>query len=147
MGKKIAIFIAIVISIIALITYNFINYKSTILKADDVNKEFLKFNGIELSAQDVISLFNKACNYNNKNNVKKDNKGYYIENDENSLKINLKLRLSKDLYPMEMILKNGFDNFLKYYSEAKFRCSDVKLHEGTQLVSYMLIEEQSSFQN
>ena len=49
---------------------------------DDYKDKIDIFNGIELSAQDVISLFNKACNYNDKNNIEKDKKGYYIENDE-----------------------------------------------------------------
>ena len=56
---------------------------------------------------EVISLINKATNENIINEVEKDEKGFFIENETNSIKLYIKLLYDNNLttYPMETITK------------------------------------------
>ena len=45
------------------------------------------------------------------------------------------------IYQMETFYKNGMQNFMKYYSNIKFKCIDIKYHESTKKVKYMLFEQ------
>ena len=79
---------------------------------------------------------------NEKNEVSKNKKGIYIENDTNSIKIEIKITDNDNIYNMETIYNNGTQNFLQYYGEIKFKCVDIKYHTETNKVKYMLFEQE-----
>lgn len=72
-------------------------------------------NGKTLYGADILSMINKAIDNNETNKIEKNENGLYIENDENSLKIELTL-LSTDekgetkevKYQMETLEKARF---------------------------------------
>ncbi len=42
---------------------------------------------------------------------------------------------------MESIYNLGIEEFVKYYSKRKFKCTDIKYHNKTKNISYLKFEE------
>lgn len=133
----------IIISCIVLIN---INSKSnrTIKKQ---NKEYEQYIEKEIYGTDVVTLINKAISSNENNNVPKDNKGIYISNNENSIKIDLIMITNEEkekttTYKMEAIYKVGIEGFIKNFNTAKFKCSKVEYHKLTGKIAYIEITQQ-----
>ena len=73
--------------------------------------------------------------------IEKDKKNYYIENDENSLKIEIKLLLTNKTYSMEEFYNNDITRFVQNFSLAKFKCSNIEYHKKTGKISRIMFEE------
>ena len=88
-----------------------------------------------------MTLMNKASNDNEKNNVEKDAEGMYIENDTNSIKIEVKFLEADTTVRMEKIQSLGEDQFLKNYRSMSFSCTKKEYHEKTNQIKYLLFEQ------
>ena len=139
--KKFIIFFAVSIIIICIIYYIFINYKANYNVAKISNLEFENYLNKELYGTDVSTLINRAVDNNEKNSVQKNNKGIYLNNDKNSINIEIKMKDDDSTYKMEMFYKNGIQNFIKYYGNIKFKCTKIEYHQVTKKVKYMLFEQ------
>ena len=89
----------------------------------------------------MTSIINKAINNNEKNGVEKDEQGYYISNDENSINIDILIIDNDTTYKMETFYNAGIEQFVQYYGDIKFKCSNIEYHENTGRVRYMLFEQ------
>lgn len=125
--KKIAIFFFIVIVIIVGISYTYLNYKSNYYEAKRENNQFESYYNQEFYGAEVATIINKAIDNNLTNQVQKDNKGKYIENDTNSIKIDIKMLDNDTTYEMETLYTGGMDKFVQYYNEIKFKCTRNRL--------------------
>ena len=125
--KKIAIFFFIVIVIIVGISYTYLNYKSNYYEAKRENNQFESYYNQEFYGAEVATIINKAIDNNLTNQVQKDNKGKYIENDTNSIKIDIKMLDNDTTYDMETLYTGGMDKFVQYYNEIKFKCTRNRL--------------------
>ena len=139
--KKFIIFFAVSIIIICIISYIFINYKANYNVAKISNLEFENYLNKELYGTDVSTLINRAVDNNEKNSVQKNNKGIYLNNDKNSINIEIKMKDDDSTYKMEMFYKNGIQNFIKYYGNIKFKCTKIEYHQVTKKVKYILFEQ------
>lgn len=45
------------------------------------------------------------------------------------------------VYKMEKFYNDGIKNFITYYGNIKFKCTDIKYHSATNQVKYMLFEQ------
>ena len=88
-----------------------------------------------------MTLMNKASNDNEKNNVEKDAEGMYIENDTNSIKIEVKFLEADIIVSMEKIQSLGEEQFLKNYRSMSFSCTKKEYHEKTKQIKYLLFEQ------
>ena len=72
------------------------------------NQEYEKYLNKEIFGTDVTTIINKAMDSNQKKGIEKDEKGFFIENDENSIKIELIMlnEGEKVTYQMETIRKS-----------------------------------------
>ena len=122
--KKIAIFFLIIIIIIVGISYMYLNYKVKYNEAQKANMEFESYYDQNIMGTDLTTVINKAVDNNKINEVKQDNKGRYINNDENSINIDIKM------------LK-----FVQYYGTIQFKCTKIDYHKTTNKVKYMLFEQ------
>lgn len=138
--KKMIIFFAIVIIIICIIFGLYINYKANYNRAKKQNLEFEKYYKKEIYGTDLATIINRAVNSNEKNKVQKNNKGIYQNNEENSINIEIKMLDNDSIYKMETIYKGGIQNFVKYYSNIKFKCMKIEYH-NTNKVKYMFFEQ------
>lgn len=101
--KKIAIFFLIIIIIVVGMSYIYLNYKANYYEAKKENNQFESYYNQEFYGADVVTLINKAVDNNLANNVQRDKKGKYIENETNSIKIDLKMLDNDKTYDMETI--------------------------------------------
>lgn len=142
--KKIVIFFGIIIIIICGISYIFLNYKANYNMSKKANLEFENYLNEEIYGTDLSTVINRAVDSNEKNEVEKNNKGIYLDNGKNSISIEVKMIDNDSIYQMETFYKNGMQNFLNYYSNIKFKCTNIKYHESTKKVKYMLFEQITS---
>lgn len=139
--KKFIVFLVIVVIIVCIIAYMYLNYIATRNTAITENMPYETYLNREIFGSDLASIINKAVNDNNKNNVEKDDNGLYKENDKNSIKIQVKITDNDTTYDMETFYNGGMDNFIKYYNQIKFKCTNVEYHKNTNKIKYMLFEQ------
>ena len=142
--KKLLIFFAIVVIIVCVVSYVFLNYKANYNTSKKANLEFENYLNEEIYGTDLSTVINRAIDSNEKNAVEKNNKGIYLNNDKNSISIEVKMNDNDSIYQMETFYKNGMQNFLNYYGNIKFKCTDIKYHKTTNKVKYMLFEQISN---
>jgi len=141
--KKIAMFFAIVIFIVCGIFYFFLNYKVNYNTSRKANLQFEKYLNEEVQGTDLATVINRAIDSNLKNNVEKNNKGIFQNNNKDSISIEIKITDNDSIYQMETLYNSNLENFMKYYGKIKFKCVDIKYHETTNKVKYLLFEQVS----
>lgn len=139
--KKLAIFFLIVIIIVVGISYLYLNYKANYYTTKRENEQFVSYDGQEIYGNELTTIINKAVDNNQKNEIQKDKKGKYINNDNNSIQIEIKMLDNDKVYSMETFYEGGMDKFIQYYSEIKFKCTKIEYHTVTNRVKYMLFEQ------
>jgi len=140
--KRIAIFLTIVILIVASVAYMFINYQIKNANLKKLNEPYVNIYNKEINGSEVATLINRAIDNNKKNNVEKNEEGIYINNGENS--INIEFSMLDDpfkVYNMETFYKNDVMEFAHYYSDVLFKCTNIQYHQKTGRVSYLYIEQ------
>ena len=107
------------------------------------NAEFEDYKDKEVYGLTVGTLINKAVDKNTKNKVEKDDKGNFIQNDENSIEIELHMIENDKDYElqMEQIYNAGTEQFVQYYGNIKFKCSKIEYHKKTGKIKYILFEQ------
>lgn len=140
--KKLAIFFLIIIIIIVGISYMYLNYKANFNQAKRENMQFESYYNQEIYGTELATLINKAIDNNKINEVQKDNKGKYIDNETNSINIDIKmLDDNGTIYNIEKIYNGGTSKFVQYYSQIKFKCTKIQYHEKTNKIKYLLFEQ------
>lgn len=140
--KKILAFIIIAVAIVlTVIIYKYKTLENSAKQIQQLNTEFENFSSGEIMGTSIITLINKSTDLNNKNNVSKDKEGYYIDNNKNSIQIEIKFLGSDKTFRMEDISNHGSEEFVKNYASAYFKCTERKYHESTKRIKYMSFEE------
>ena len=139
--KKLAIFFLTIIVIIVGISYMYMYYKANYYINQKENYQFSGYYNKELKGNEIATLINKAYDNNSSNNVAKDKKGKFIENDNNSIKMDIKMLDIDKTYDMETLNSGGMDKFVQYYGQITFKCTKIDYHSSTGKVKYMLIEQ------
>lgn len=148
--KKNILIISLVLLIIIIVCIAGIKWNSKanrIIKSQ--NKEYEEYLKDDIYGTDVITLINKAISNNKSNNISKDEKGYYIENNTNSIKIDIIMitneeKEKKATYSMELIDKVGITEFIKNFNTAKFKCTNIEYHKETGKIKYIEITQQTT---
>lgn len=143
MKNKILIILIIFMAILAGITYIVYNYRINLQETQKINQEFKSYSEAQMLGTELVSIMNRVQDLNSKNNIAKDNNNIYIENEENSIKLYIELKY-KDNYSkieVEKILNDGIENFIKSYSTASFKCTQITFHEKTGNVKTLTFTE------
>ena len=111
------------------------------------NSEYEKYLTSSIYGTDVITLINMAISSNEVNNVQKDEKDYYINNNLNSIQINVIMITNEEkkettTYKMETISKVGIQSFIENFNTTKFLCTDVIYHKETGKIEQIEISQQ-----
>ena len=141
MKKWIGILIIIVLVVVTAAIYNYNSYRSDFLSKQQLNQEYDNFVEGEIVGTSLMTLINKTMDLNKKNNVQLDNNKLYIDNDIDSIKIDVKFLESDETYPMESIAKQGSERFIKNYAAASFKCIKKIYHKKTNNIKYLLFEQ------
>ena len=139
--KKLAIFFAIIILIICGIFGLYLNYKAQYNTSKKANLAFENYLNEEVYGTDLATIINRAVDNNQKNEVEINNKGIYLNNDTNSISIEIKITDNDSIYQMETIYNKGIQNFINNFGSIKFKCVDIKYHKSTNKVKYLLFEQ------
>ena len=139
--KKLALFFLFVIIIVAGISYMYLNYKANYNQAQKQNKQYESYLEQEVYGFDLTTVINKAVDNNKNNNIEKDKQGYYINNDNNSIQIDINILDNEKTYKMETLYSGGMDQFVRFYGDIKFKCIKLEYHKKTNKVKYMLFEQ------
>lgn len=147
--KKNVIIISLILLAIIIVCATLINIKTKVSKATlKQNQEYEKYLEKNIYGTDVVTLINKAISDNEANNVQKDEKGYYIDNNQNSIKIDLVMitdveKEKTTTYKMEAISKVGVTEFIKNFNIAEFKCTKKEYHSQTGKLAYIEITQKS----
>ncbi len=144
--KKIFIFLIIILIIVAIVGVNYMSYKNEYRIIQNENAEFEEYKDKDVNGLTVGTIINKAVDKNTKNKIEKDDKGNFIQNDENSIEVELHMIENEKDYElkMEQIYNSGTEQFVQYYSNIKFKCSKIEYHEKTGRIKYILFEQQET---
>lgn len=140
MKKFIVIFIAVVIIILSLL-YGYFTYTKNNNLVLKQNAEYERYLNQEIYGAELATIINKVIDNNETNAINKDNKGKYIDNNLNSIKMDIKIIDNDTIYDVETIYRGGIENFVKNFNTIKFKCTDIKYHETTNKVKYLLFEQ------
>ena len=100
MKKNLFIILGIFLIIVAILAGIYFNTLKFTIIAQKNNKEYEQYTQNSILGSDLMTLINKASNQNDKNGIEKDEKKYYIENDTNSIKIEVKFLESDKTFNM-----------------------------------------------
>ncbi len=142
--KKVFIFLAIVVIIVALVGYKYISYKNECNNIQKENADFDKYKDQDVYGLEIASMMNKAIDKNTKNKIEKDDQGNFIQNDKNSIEIEIYMTDNETTYKMETIYNAGTEQFAQYYGNIKFKCSKIEYHNKTGRIKYILFEQQEN---
>ena len=140
--KKTFFTVLLVIFIIVCITYTYlINLKAEKAQIQKENMQYEQYLNKEILGTEVATLISKVVDLNQRNGVAKDEKGYYINNGENSIKIDLKMTTIDKSYPMEEIYNNKITSFVENFNLISFKCKAIEYHKKTGKISKLIFEE------
>lgn len=140
--KKTVLIIAIPIVIILFsICGLFITQKTTIRNIKKYNSQYEYCINKSIYGTELVTLINKVVNENEINKVEKDEKGFFIENNENSIKINIKMNTNGKTYQMETFYNNDITKFVENFNLVKFRCNKIEYHKKSGRVRKLYFEE------
>ena len=146
MYMKKNLIILLILSIILVVgVYSIYRYRTNVYQIQKQNREYEQYYNINVLGTELISIINKTIDLNTKNNITKDDKGYFVDNGENSIKINVEFKYKNDTktISMEEIASTGAESFVKVYSTANFKCTKIEYHEKTHNVKNVTFEEVS----
>ena len=136
-GFLIILLIFIVIMIILFMKFLEIRKYNQEIKKFNYSYEF--FNRNDLHGLDITTVINKAIDNNERFEVSKDENGYYLD-DENCIKIEVKMAINGKTYDMERIVEIGLDNFTEFFGAINFCCTKIEYHNENGKVSKMIFE-------
>ncbi len=139
--KKIVIYIVCIIITITTVAYIYYQVKS---KKSDIETNNVVYDNLlekELTGNKLATIINKTLDNNERNKIEKDGNGLYIENDTNSIKIEIKFKLSDNIFPIESIYTKKVSEFIRLYGQANFKCLKIEYHKKTKFVKYLYFEE------
>lgn len=139
--KKLIIFFIVIIIILSFIAIRYYNYKINYNNITKLNSEYEQYLDKEVEGIELASLINKTTDKNIKNNIEQNEKGEFIQNEENSIEIEIYMTDNETTYKMETIYKGGTEKFVQYYGNVNFECTKIEYHNKTKQVKYMLFEQ------
>lgn len=141
MKKRILVILGIFIIILIFIVSLLYNYNIAVKKSQNFNSEYETYYERTILGTDLATLLNKVADYNEQNNIPKDNNNrYYIETD-NSIFLEIKFLEKEETVKMEDILSQTMENFIKYYASSSFKCTNIEYHEENKQVKSLYFEE------
>ena len=142
MKKPFILIISFVLIICVIVLSKYYEFKSQKEIIDKFNLSYEKFLDKEILGTDITTVINKAVDDNENQVVKKDEKGKYIQDDEKSVYIEVKITEAKDkpIYNMESLYSGGMAEFAHYYGQEKFISTKVE-YNSLGKVKYILFEQ------
>ena len=142
MNRTLIIIISIILIICAIFLSMFYRNKQKYNEQQKFNIRYEKYLYNEILGTDIATIINQAVDDNEKAMVKKDENNKYIQNDINTVNIEIKITefAEEETYTMETLYNGGMNEFVKYYGQIEFKCDIIDYNSKGQ-VKYMLFEQ------
>lgn len=118
-----------------------ISKNTTIRNVKKFNSQYEYYIDKSIYGTELATLINKVVNENEVNNVEKDEKGFFNEKDENSIKMDIKMNTNGKTYQMETIYNNNITKFVENFNLVKFNCTKIEYHKSSGRVSKLYFDE------
>ncbi len=143
MKKTILILSILLLSILLIICVALTKNQANLANIQKANLEYETYKEKEVFGTEVASVIHKATDHNLKHEIKQDEKGFFIPNETNSIKVEIKLQDEKELktYQMETIQKVGTEGFIKNFNLIQFKCTNIEYHNQTKRVAKLVFEQ------
>lgn len=143
MKNRIILILIIFLIILSISIYYVYNYRRQAIEAQKINNEYKTYYNMQMLGTELVSILNKTADINEKNEIPKDSKDMYIDNNINSIKIYINLKYKEEFQTVEMekILNNGIEKFIKSYATASFKCTEIRYHDKTKNVKELVFTE------
>lgn len=142
MKKTIIYIFSIVLIICVIISSKLYMSKDYMVKIKEFNIKYEKYTKNEIVGTEVASIINQAVDDNEFEGIKKDEKGKYIQNNQNSINIEVMITEFEEeqIYSMETLYNGGMSQFVKYYGQIRFKASKIEYNENKR-IKYILFEQ------
>lgn len=144
MKKVIILFFVLITCIIISFLCAYNTYISDKNKLISFNAEYERYYNKEIYGAELATIINKVTNNNSIYNIEKDNKGNYVEDKENSIKMDIYIIDSDTTYSIEKIYSLGTERFVANFNTAKFKCTKIEYHNQNNKVKYLYFEQTSN---
>ena len=138
--KYIISFTAVVTIILLAFTIKYLDYKETYNDIKKYNIEYEMYLNKLITGRELTTVINKAVDNNEKNKVSKDKNGFYLDDNENSINIDVKILDNDTTYKMETFYSGGMISFIQYYGDISFECTKIEYNSKGK-VKYMVFEQ------
>lgn len=142
MKKNFIFMLCIIGIIIAILSVKYLSYKAEYGKIKRSNFEYEKYLNKEVLGTELTTIINKAVDNNEKNSVAKDEQGFYVTNDINSVKIQIQILDNETMYDMETLYNGGMERFVQNYNSINFECTKIEYNKAGK-VSYILFKQKN----
>lgn len=139
--KKIAIFFIVILAIVSTVSYIYLSEQAKYKEAQKENAKFDIKEGQEVNGQELATLINLVIDTNKKNEVLLDDNGYYIDNEKNSINLDITFTDIDVTYNANRIGQAGITNFVQNYRNIIFKCNKVQYHESTGKLQFIGFEQ------
>lgn len=137
----IIVILLLIVPVFVIAKYN--TYKAEYKQTKIKNTQYESYYKKKLTGMDVATIVNRVVDENETNNIQKDSKGNYIQNETTSIKVEVKITDNNKIYTMETLYNGGMANFIDFYGNIEFECTKIEYHSKTQKIKYMLFEQKS----
>ena len=143
MKKSTLTVIILMLIVLGLAIYFAINSRIASNVASEENRYYQQLLEKEITGTELSSVINKVIDSNKKNELSLDDKKLYIENDSNSIVIEINFKYEDGIKTIrgEKIFNGEVRNFISYYGTIKFKCTKIEYHDSTKKVKRIYIEE------
>ncbi len=136
MKKVIFSVLLILILILAVVIVGIGNNRAKEKEIVSFNSQFENYNRKNLYGADILTIINKAIDNNTIYEIQKDSNGFYIEDNEKSVKVELILLSTNDkgeieerTYQMESLEKAGLTGFISNFGLTPFECTSIEYNK------------------
>lgn len=149
MKKQFLLILVLILIIVIVISVNIVQKKNKQKELQNYNAEYEQYLDKVIYGTEIATVMNKAIDSNTNNNVAKDEKGYYMDNGQDSVQIELVMITNEEkqettTYKMETIEKVGMIDFLSNFSLTTFKSSNVEYHKDTGKIGKITFEQLES---
>ncbi len=142
--KKFMIFLIGIGIIVTIIAGIYLKCRMLINETKSENRQYEDYYEKEIYGTDLATLINRVVDTNTKNEVEKDEKGQYIDNGKNSIRIDIHFLDDDRIHTLEEIYNSDTGVFVQYYNQIKFKCTKIEYHNQTGKVSYLYFEQMAT---
>lgn len=140
MKKVVILMIAILLIAVGVVGLNYKDYEIKKIDNNLFNSTYEEYNKKNLNGLDITTIMNKAISNNEKYKIPKDENNIYILDDEYSVIIYVRMVKDEQAYRMERFMKVGINDFIRYFGEIGFKCTELTYHEKSGRVASMTFE-------